>query len=592
MPTGKWNTVFWFSLFAVVLWFAAGTMARAQAVHVAGLWHFDGSYLDSSGNNNNGTPSGGVAFTNNFKFGDPGGADAVNFDGSSGYVDIADSPSLDITDTLTLEAWIKPNNFNKPSDQGDGNIYIISKDNAGARSYGLGVSDPSQGGTVSCGGPGPHAFMIVFTGGGVYIACAEKPLTLGVWHHLAGTYDKDTGNVDIYVDGVLDGTAAGSGAINVGAADLEIGAREYPGYRAFFNGVIDEARVWNRTLAAAEIMSSAQAGLRADWHFDEDSGNLAADSSGYSNTGTINNATWEPTSPGPSLFSNLAFDGTDDYVEVPNSTSLNLFMNITVDAWINPTASGQFYTSIASKGNVGNYAESYGLFLDPDNTIGFLVNSTGTSVGRGLVFGKTPLSVGTWTHVAGTYDGSEVCVYVNGVQNNCAAHNGPINQTDDPVLIGKADRTSTPSSYSDSYFNGQIDEVHIWARALSTGEISFLHSSEGELFVPEEMSQEFGSGAVFSSDWHVGDTPANSNAIVLGFIVPDDPGTTISAVAQSKHYSTPVDGAVMVGSQNGTPSLWTLITAERGNTDAQTLHLDTPLSDSTTLGMNIQWSAP
>ena len=568
-------------------------MAHAQADHVAGLWHLDGNYLDSSGNGNFGTPYGNVTFTNNFKFGDPGATDAASFDGSTAYIDIADSPSLDITSQITLEAWIWPNNFNKPSGQGDGNIYIISKDNAGQRSYGLGVSDPANGGTVSCGAPGPHALMIVFASGGTYIACAEKPLTLGVWHHLAGTYDKNTGNVDIYVDGVLDGTTSGSGTINVGTADVQIGAREYTGYRAFFNGVIDEARIWNRALNADEIMSSAQAGLRADWHFDENSGSLTADSSGYGNTGAIHDAAWGPASPAPSLFSNLTFDGTDDYVEAENSTSLNLFNQISIDAWISRSADNQFYTAIVSKGNVGSYAESYALFLDPNNTIGFLVNSNGTAGGRGIVFGSTTIPINTWTHVAGTYDGSQVCVFVNGTPDGCSSHSGSIFQTPDPVLIGESYREG--SSYPTSFFNGKIDEVHIWARALSQQEVGFLHSADGELFVPEEMNQQFGSGAVFTSDWHVGDTPADSNAIVLGFIVPDDPGTTIGAVAEkAKNYSTPVDGAELVGTPViGSPALWTLIAANRTTADAQTLHLQTTLSGSSTkLGMNVQWSAP
>ena len=80
---------------------------------------------------------------------------------------------------------------------------------------------------------------------------------------------------------------------------------------------------------------------------------------------------------------------------------------------------------------------------------------------------------------------------------------------------------------------------------------------------------------------------------MLGFIVPDDSGTTIGATAErNKNYSTPVAGAELAGSQNGMPGLWTLITAERENTDAHTLHLRTMLSDDTQFGTNIQWPAP
>jgi Concanavalin A-like lectin/glucanases superfamily len=584
MQTRKRNAGFWFSFCAVVLWFAAGTIARAQADHIKGLWHFDEANTttpDSSGHNNTGTLNGTVSLVSG-KW-----ENGLAFGGvSNDDVEVPDSPSLDITDAITLEAWINPTDFAKhdPSVESDGNIYIISKDSDTlGRSYGLGVSDPNEGGTVSCGASGPHAFMIVFTGGGVGIACAEKPLTLGVWHHLAGTYDKNTGDVDIYVDGVLDGTDSTSGNINVGGANVEIGARQYSTARGFFRGIIDEGRIWDRALGADEILSSAQAGLRADWHFDENSGTLTTDSSGYGNTGTINDATWG-SGQAANFSSDLAFDGTDDYVEVPNSTSLNLFANITVDAWIYPTSGGQYYTSIVDKGNVGSSAESYALFLDPDNTVGFLVNNDGTPGGRGIVFGSTALTLNTWTHVAGTYDGSNVCVYVNGVQDNCAPQTGPVNQTNDPVLIGESNREG--SIYTTSFFAGQIDEVHIWARALNSDEIGLLAGTSpaeaAPLFIPYLWKQTFGSGAVYGSDWHIGDT---SPATVLQMVVPDDQGTTISDISQT--IPPPATSAATLNdAETGNGDLDALINGEK-NGSHKVLHVSTTLSDD--VGLKSVW---
>jgi hypothetical protein len=161
------------------------------------------------------------------------------------------------------------------------------------------------------------------------------------------------------------------------------------------------------------------------------------------------------------------FDGDKDYVQIPDATKdLNIPSGlITVDAWINPAALGQYYPGILSKGDVGpTFKESYALFLGPSGNVGFLVNKDGTAAGRGApVFGSTTIPLGTWTFVAGTYDGANLRVYVNGNLDGTLAHTGGINVTTDPVLIGKSQRTVDINSY----FNGGIDEVELFNRALS-----------------------------------------------------------------------------------------------------------------------------
>src|SRR5882762_8339566 len=141
------------------------------------------------------------------------------------------------------------------------------------------------------------------------------------------------------------------------------------------------------------------------------------------------------------------FDGDRDYVQIPNASDLNIPSGtVTVDAWIYPTTPMQQYPSILSKGDVGNFKESYALFLTPQGKVGFLVNSTGTSSGRGIVIGLTTIPLNTWTLVAGTYGGGFVKVYVNGkLDGPPTAKTGGINATTSyPVLIGKAQRTPDP----------------------------------------------------------------------------------------------------------------------------------------------------
>jgi hypothetical protein len=227
----------------------------------------------------------------------------------------------------------------------------------------------------------------------------------------------------------------------------------------------------------------------------------AKDITEHDHDGTLQGATFAPGEVGQAF----SFDGTDDFVDVPNAPDLNIPSGkITVDAWIYPTALGQFYPSILGKGNVGNFQESYALFLNPDNTIGFLVNTDGTATGRGSVFGVTPVLPNTWTLVAGTYDGTSVNVYVNGGLDATAPHVGTtIYGTPNDLLIGKADRsTPNPSPYSDSYFNGRIDEAELFNQALSAADIANLYNAGNAGKCKCQEKPVDGEGDVKDNDGH------------------------------------------------------------------------------------------
>ena len=84
------------------------------------------------------------------------------------------------------------------------------------------------------------------------------------------------------------------------------------------------------------LISDASAELVAHWTFDEGSGNIAYDSSGNGNNGTINGAEWGDGKYGKAL----QFNGQDNYVEMPTSNSLEMDANVTIAAWINGIAGG------------------------------------------------------------------------------------------------------------------------------------------------------------------------------------------------------------------------------------------------------------
>lgn len=232
---------------------ASPGLAQSCLIPPAGMvswWPGDGSANDIVGTNH-GTVNGGTTFVSGQV------AQAFSFDGSGDFVNIPDNATLDLTQNITLDAWIKGASFTLPfsSETQDRNIYVISKDSNTGRSYGIGVSD------YSCPG-GPHAFMIAFTTSAYALACGTTVLNTGQYYHLAGTYDSATGLAKVYVNGTQDGTATllpGSTLIS-GPANVQIGARQYPGYRAFFNGEIDEVEIFNRALSATEVLSIFTAG--------------------------------------------------------------------------------------------------------------------------------------------------------------------------------------------------------------------------------------------------------------------------------------------------------------------------------------------
>lgn len=553
---------------------AEGTPIDANTV---GMWHMDeasGNLVDASASGNtlavNGNPSYGQ--TGQFD-------DALLFDGTGDYAAITDASQtgLDISSTITLEAWV-----NRQAAVGDRTI-MQKWSTGGNRSYFLRTNATGQ-----------ITFQLRSGGSQGTVTTATGSLPLNEWHHVAAVYDGAT--MYVFIDGVLSNSTSYSSGINTGNAEFSISSTG----TSAFQGLIDEVRVsniarwttaftpesvpygetyptddptiqpvnsyapetvdrwarftesatkegsaeiyyqlsdddgttwqyWNGsawttatgatdyTTAAevnanitdfdatenqllvrvfmnssgtdqiqldgleieceltteytfddgvdysydtsdievtggvAQLVDDGGSGIDANtmgmWHMDDVSGNLVDDSVN-GNDLTVNGTVAYGTTG--QFGTAVTVDDSGDYAEIADNahTGLDITGSITLEAWVNrASATGERYI-IRKWGNGGN--RSYYLSVDIAGRLNFVLRSGGS---QGTVTtGIGSLPNGAWHHVAATYDGSTMRVFVDGTLAGSTSYSSGINngnaafQIGSPLLVG---------------FSGSVDEVRV-----------------------------------------------------------------------------------------------------------------------------------
>jgi hypothetical protein len=212
--------------------------------------------------------------------------------------------------------------------------------------------------------------------------------------------------------------------------------------------------------------------------FDEASGTTAVDSSASAKNGTIRQAVRVPGKFG----SALKFDGVDDWVTVTDTTSspLDLSTGMTLEAWVNPSAMSGWETVLyKERGTAGEGLLCYALYAHDGAPLplgkavpaGYVRLNNATQTTDKAVRGTTKLPLNTWTHIATTYDGTVQKFYVNGVLVGTA---NPIVAPSLNTIVQSngALRIGGNASSTGEFFQGLIDEVRVYKRALSATEIA------------------------------------------------------------------------------------------------------------------------
>ncbi|HEX7902139.1 MAG TPA: LamG-like jellyroll fold domain-containing protein [Planctomycetota bacterium] len=198
-------------------------------------------------------------------------------------------------------------------------------------------------------------------------------------------------------------------------------------------------------------------GLAAHWRFDEIAGSLAADASGQGNTGTlVGGGAWTAGH----VDGALNFDGADDYVQVPDAPSLNPTGELTIATWINADI-WEAANRIVQKGVTVNF--QYVLEVSATNQLRFGMGSVGD------VFVAAP-TLGQWHHIAGTYDGSVLKFYIDGVLAGQQAATGSLFVSNEPLFIG----TKWAASPAVDFLDARLDDLRIYNRALPLATIQDL----------------------------------------------------------------------------------------------------------------------
>jgi hypothetical protein len=228
----------------------------------------------------------------------------------------------------------------------------------------------------------------------------------------------------------------------------------------------------------------------AAWSFKEGAGTTVTDVSGNNNTGTISGATWSTSG----RYGNaLSFNGTNNFVLVNNSASLNLTTGMTVSAWVFPTANQSGWRTIVQR-----QVDAY--FLHASSDAGALRPGTGgTFQGIGKVItAPSAIPVNTWTHLAVTYDGTNLRLFVNAAQVGITPGNGSIETNTNPLRIGGN------SPYGE-YFQGRIDDVRIYNRRQTAAEIQSDMAVDVAAIPPRlVLLQPAGGGVILGTTVNVG----------------------------------------------------------------------------------------
>jgi len=225
----------------------------------------------------------------------------------------------------------------------------------------------------------------------------------------------------------------------------------------YSNVTIDGQDVTQITIDGQDVLSTIPDSGVSRWTFDnaDTSGSTSVDVWG-NNDGTINGATTGASGANQTYTTNEAydFDGIDDYINVPTDTSLHP-NDVSIACWLNPTSSSDFEFALSNS--------EYEILKTNTDNIRW-------QLGRNVYQLDSTSTFTDWVHVVGTFNSSEAILYINGSQDNSAS-SGDVTTSSSDLIIGDRNDLSSQN------FDGTIDDIRVYNKALSGAEVSNLYNT-------------------------------------------------------------------------------------------------------------------
>ncbi|MDB4341743.1 immunoglobulin domain-containing protein [bacterium] len=408
---------------------------------------------DSSGNGHDGTLLGVQAANSQWVDGvtDLNGVPSSNAVSLGvGHVAVTDLPEMTST---TWAAWVRLD-----KDSSYGTAISAAFDGAGA-GHTLGFH---TGGNV-------RKPRVLWNHANGHISImSEEPVELGEWNHIAVTYDADSEEIVLYVNG----EAKADGTVGTTAFSTVNLGRRASSKNCPLNGALDDVSIFDRGLSGDEIGDlffgeDIDDGLVLSWEFAEEEGFACADSSGNGNDGSLEGypavaSNWVDGKIGGAL----SLPQASEHLEI---TGLPDVTSTTWAAWVRLDAEANYSTAIAATFEGAGAGHTFGFHAN-DNVRNPRVLWNHKN-GHVSLMSPDPVELGEWNHLAVTYDADSeaIVLYVNGE----AKADGTVGTT--PFSVVHLGQRASTKNYP---FNGALDDFKIFSRALGSDEISSLAGSK------------------------------------------------------------------------------------------------------------------
>jgi hypothetical protein len=452
LAVGAKSSIYIFVAVFMTAFFFATPVKADLTTGLVGHWKMDeaswngtsGEVKDASGNNNNGTATGGLT-TAAGKYGNAG-----SFDGSNDYVDLGTTASLDVTsNSSTFSVWVKTTS--------SAHMAIYGRVNS---------SVPYPGRRLEMSN-GRVDYWVGYSGGSGWVS-DSRAINDGNWHHVLAT--NTSSSVTIYIDGVA-GTPVSRTVESGSVAGLNslIGKRE--DNSSYFSGMMDDFRIYSRAASALEI---SQLYENAPVAITSVSPNNGLPTGGTNVTVTGNNfiggndastklllhgdgagATFTDSEVSPKTIAaygnatqsatqskfggkSIYFDGSGDYLSIPDSEDFNFGSgDFSIDFWFRPEKVGAMQSIYHQPNNfAGDETGPVSIRTNASNQISCEVDNDVSWSTLGSVTSTYTISLNTWVHVACVRSGNTLYLFTNGISQGTSSISGALVNSSGAVRIG------------------------------------------------------------------------------------------------------------------------------------------------------------